>query len=88
MDANPDRCRVYLCPACGGPDPEAPVIVAEAFHLGRDANEDESIRQVECWLASLAQEAGWILSQVMRRWWAMKLIEVRAYVETRQTTRS
>ena len=28
MDANPDRCRVYLCPACGGPDPEAPVIVA------------------------------------------------------------
>jgi hypothetical protein len=64
------------------PAPEQPyAIVAEALFLGRTPDEDEATRQVEMWLRHCAEEAGWLHSDVMRRWWAMKLIEVRDYVE-------
>lgn len=75
-------CPLSNCQTCQQLPPEPPVtITAEALFLGRTPDEDEATRQVEMWLRHCAEEASWLKSDVMRRWWAMKLIEVRDYVE-------
>lgn len=76
-----ERCQLVDCPCGYGPKPEQPVIVAEAAVLGRNPDPDQAADQVQLWLQHQAVEAGWIHSDVMRRWWALKLIEVRDYVE-------
>lgn len=81
MDAGAERCRVYLCPACGGPDPDVPVIVAEAYYLGRDPILGTSILEVTAWLRDLAVEARWMQSEAHRQVVAMKLLQIREYVE-------
>lgn len=79
---NADRCRLIDCPCGYGPRPEQPMIVAEAVVLGRNPDPDQATDQVQLWLQHAAHEAGWLTTDVMRRWWAMKLIEVRDYVES------
>lgn len=81
MANNAYRCRVLDCPCGYGPRPEEPVIVAEAALLGRDASLGESIREVSVWLRERAHEAGWMLSEGHRQVVALKLIQIRDYVE-------
>jgi hypothetical protein len=81
MDAGSDRCRLVDCPCGYGPRPEQPVIVAEAYYLGRDPILGTSILEVSAWLRECAVEAGWMQSEAHRQVLAMKLLQIREYVE-------